>query len=96
MDSRQNEIDILLPRIVRCCRVGDYSDAARELDRCIRAFQLLQQQGRFKDLSQPLHKKIHYSLETILMMLAQKDWVAIADIMEFELRPLWQEAAGTM
>jgi hypothetical protein len=37
-----------------------------------------------------LLSKITYSLETLYMMQKERDWVAFADVLEFEFIPLWK------
>jgi hypothetical protein len=35
-------------------------------------------------------KKISFSLETITMMQQAQNWVALADVLEYEFIPLWK------
>jgi hypothetical protein len=85
------EIDTLLVSLARAGRLGDYGDANRDLNRCLVLFQHLQ--GPLRNIPKPLLEKFNYSLETIFLMLKNKDWVAIADIVEYELLGLWREIA---
>lgn len=89
MESRAHQIDELLGSLARAGRLGDYGDANRDLNRCLALFQNVQ--DHMRTVPKPLLEKFTYSLETIFMMLKNKDWVAIADIVEYELLGLWQE-----
>jgi hypothetical protein len=85
------EIDTVLSALAKKARLGDYADASRDLNTCL----LLIQKARagMATVPKPLLEKFNYSLETILLMLKNKDWVAIADIVEYELLALWREMA---
>ena len=94
MKSEKKEIDSLLLTLARFGRLGDYGDANRNLNRCLVLFQHLQ--GTLRDIPKPLLEKFNYSLETIFLMLKNKDWVAIADIVDFELLSLWREISSSI
>jgi hypothetical protein len=94
MKHTVHEIDALLVSIGRSGRLGDFGDAARDLNRCLVLFQSIQ--GTMSQVPKPLLEKFNYSLETVFLMLKNKDWVAIADIVEYELRVLWLEMAGSI
>jgi hypothetical protein len=82
----------LLQEIADLARTGDYADAALKLNQCI---VLLQTHLQYSAASPGIRKygsKINYSLETMFLMLKNNDWVALADIIEFEFIPLWKEA----
>lgn len=81
MKKEFNRIYYLLKDIVVHIRTGNYSEAASKLNH---SFQLLQLLLISKIISPDLIKKLTYSLETILIMQEQKDWVAIADVIEYE------------
>jgi hypothetical protein len=87
-----DEVEALLSALGREGRLGDFGDANRDLNRCLALFQHLQ--GPLGSVPKPLLDKFNYALETIFMMLKNKDWVAVADIVEYELLGLWQEMAG--
>jgi hypothetical protein len=80
-----------LPEIVRACRLGDYGDAASALNKCIPYLEGLQTEPALKAKKKPLLDKINYSLETVVLMMGRKDWVAVADIIEFEVLPILEE-----
>ncbi len=69
----------------RRARVGEYPDAARLLNTCFQDLQSMLHASR-PDLAHL--QKIMYSLETMMIMQNQKDWVAVADIIEYELAGL--------
>jgi hypothetical protein len=76
----------------RKARLGDYGGAALSINSCIlRLQEFMQRQGQsasFKEYG----SRLTYSLETLLLMLERKDWVAAADIIDYEFIPLWKEA----
>jgi hypothetical protein len=41
-------------------------------------------------------KKISFSLETITLMQQTKDWVALADVLEYEFLPLWKSITESL
>jgi hypothetical protein len=90
VDTQVKQIDELLPSIVRHCRLGDYGDAAGGLNRCITAVQSMQKSAEYAAVPKAGTDKFNYSLETVLLMLQNRDWVAVADVIEYELIPLWQ------
>ncbi len=90
METSGQTLSTNLSFIVRACRLGDYGEAASTLNKCIPCFESLQQEALREDGGKPLLDKINKSLGTILLMMERKDWVALADIVEFELLPLYQ------
>jgi hypothetical protein len=94
MEHGVKEIDVLCAAIVRAARLGDYGDAARDLNQCLVLIQKLQ--TGMRRIPKPLLDKFNYSLETAFLMLKNKDWVAIADIVEYELLGLWREISGSI
>jgi hypothetical protein len=94
MEPRTHEIDELLVSLCRKARLGDFGDAAADLNR----FLLLVQKSQpvMQSVPKPLLEKFNYSMETIFLMLKNKDWVAIADIVEYELIALWRDLAGSI
>jgi hypothetical protein len=85
MDTKLEFLFTQIPQIIRMCRLGNYGEAASGINRCIPLFQEL-----LADKDIGLHlphlvRKINYSLETVLLMLKNNDWVAVADVLEYEL-----------
>jgi hypothetical protein len=80
-----------LPEIVRASRLGDYGDASSALNKCIPYLEDLQMEPALRAKKKPLLDKINYSLETVVLMMGRKDWVAVADIIEFEVLPMLGE-----
>ncbi len=83
------EIYATLHEIVRLARTGGYTDAASKLNTGLQQLQPVLTSGKIA--SEHL-KKLTYSLETLLLMQKQNDWVAVADIIEFEFSVLLKEA----
>lgn len=82
----------LLKKISDFSRTGDYADAALHLNRCVVRMQSHLGDSAANKQPRVYSTKINYSLETMLLMLEHNDWVAIADIIDFEFVPLWKEA----
>ncbi len=78
----------LISAIVAASRTGDYAGVARLLNRFLQKLQLELSKGHIaaEGLS-----KITFSLETLLAMQKMEDWVAFADVLEYEFLQLWQE-----
>lgn len=75
----------MLTNIVALARTGHYGDASSLINRVLQKIQpaLLS--------SSPVDehtRKIVYSCETIMLMQEQRDWVGVADVIEFELARL--------
>jgi hypothetical protein len=70
-----------LSQTARFARAGNYNDAATRLNQGL----LVLQERRAA-----LPREIAYSLQTLMMMLEQRDWVAVADIIDYEFIPLWE------
>ena len=80
-----------IPRIVTAARTGDYPETARRINIFLQQLQ--------KELSKgyiPAEgiAKITYSLETLLAMQQMSDWIAFADVLEYEFVPLWRSCAA--
>ncbi len=84
--SLTDEMVSLIPAIVFAARTGDYAEAARNLNLFL---QKLQQEISKGYISAENLSKITYSLETLLAMQQMENWVAFADILEYEFLPLW-------
>lgn len=74
--------------IARACRMGDYGNAASGLNKCIPLFTQMQQTLRTPCGKNNAVDKFNYSLETAMMMMERKDWVALADVLEYEMAQL--------
>lgn len=85
-----NQIDICqeLQEIVRCARLGEYERASLQLTPCMQRVQ--QALKPTKQYRPETLKKLSRLLETLFMMQKQQDWVAFADILEYEFIPLWK------
>lgn len=82
-----NEMQSTLSEVAHYARVGDYSDAASQLNIGLQKVQAFLHSGNLPD---EYIRKMFYSLETMFMMQKQDDWVALADVIEFEFIPLLQ------
>ena len=92
-NTAPKEIVPQIPAIVAAARTGDYAGAARLLNLLLQQLQKELSKGRF---AAGTLSKITYSLETLLAMQKMENWVAFADILEYEFLPLWQSiGAGT-
>ena len=89
MKNELNEIFALLKNIVACARLGDYSDAASRLNNCLQEIKPILLSGT---IPPDYVKKLAYSLETMFLMQKQNDWVAVADVIEFEFVELLKKA----
>ena len=78
----------LIPVIIKAARTGDYAQTASHLNRLL---QKLQQELAKGYIAADGLSKITYSLETLLSMQQMKNWIAFADILEYEFLPLWNE-----
>jgi hypothetical protein len=72
-------------------RTGNYGDAALELDTAV---QKLQPALTSSNVPQSLMSKLMYSLETMYAVQKQGDWVATADVIEFEFVALLRQIPG--
>jgi len=78
-------INLKIEEIVTSCRTGNYADAASQLNICLKKLEKILLSGA---VSSELLSKIAYSLETLLIFQQQEDWIAVSDILEFELQGL--------
>lgn len=74
--------------IVDSLRSGDYSNASSRLNETL---QLLQTQLKERKVAPQLLQKLLISLETLFLMQKMEDWVAVADILEFEFISIWKD-----
>jgi hypothetical protein len=94
MENNVHEIEQYLLVLGPNCRRGDYGEAARILNQFLALLQNPSVQKVLSQISPGLIKKFNYSLETIFIMFKNQDWVAVADIIEYELIGLWKEIIG--
>jgi len=89
-DKKGETNDLLkcIPDIVTAARTGDYAGTARLLNQFL---QYLQGELAKGFISAEGLSKITYSLETLMAMQQMGDWVAFADILEYEFGPLWKK-----
>ena len=85
METSPQYLSVNLYAIARACRMGDYGNAANGLNKCIPLFLEMQLSMRAPGSKKNSIDKLNYSLETALLMLERKDWVALADVLEFEM-----------
>jgi hypothetical protein len=52
---------------------------------------LIQSELKNRKVVPQLLQKLLFSLETLFIMQKMEDWVAVADILEFEFRSIWKE-----
>jgi hypothetical protein len=86
----KTDIFAVIKKIIISARTGDYGTASSEISQFLLLLQAEVSKGR---ISVVTLSKITYSLETIVEMQKSGDWVAVADILEFEFTPLWKEIA---
>ncbi len=92
MPSDEQEIIDMLYDVSQGARSGDYNRAALSLNTGIIRLQRFLQRQQSSPGFQRHGGKITYSLETLSLLLEQKDWVAIADVIDYEFVPLFKEA----
>jgi hypothetical protein len=83
----KTDIFAVIKKIITSARTGDYGGASSEINQFLLLLQAELSKGR---VSAAALSKITYSLETIVEMQKSGDWVAVADILEFEFIPLWK------
>ena len=92
MDANGQQVIDLFTEAARLARCGDYGQAATSINASIVKIQeFIQQQGQ-SDQYKKFGSRMTYSLETLFMMLERKDWVAAADVIDYEFIPLWKMA----
>ncbi len=65
-----------------------YGEAASQLNYFLKDTQALLSR---KNIDPECMRRCAYSLETLFLMLQQRDWVAIADVLEYEYKPLLEK-----
>lgn len=68
-------------------RTGDLTSVSTLLNTGMIA---LQDELKKKHFAGEELKKISFSLETITLLQQTQDWVALADVLEYEFIPLWK------
>ena len=81
------ETKTLFERIIRAARTGDYGRAASDLNILLANLQVELSKGA---VSAEKLSKLSYSLETMMAMQSMENWVAFADILEYEFMNLWE------
>ncbi len=89
MKSDYADIYSELNEIVFGARTGSYSDAASKLNSSLQELQPILTSGK---ITPDYLKKLTFSLETLFLMQKQNDWVAVADVIEFEFIELLKKA----
>ena len=72
-------------------RTGEYAEAALALNQCIPRMEQCLSQAK---LSTAGMDKLLSSLETLYLLQSSADWVAFADVVDFEFIPLWKTEFG--
>lgn len=87
MFYNETSIEGVLSEAAFAARTGDYSTVSSLLNTSGIAIQ-----GELKkcQLGHDELKNISFSLETITFMLQTQNWVALADVLEYEFLPLWK------
>ncbi len=91
MYYEKTNIFSVIKEAVFSMRTGDYGAAASQINRLLLLLQAEISKGTIaaRDLS-----KLTYSLETLAAFQKSGDWVAVADILEFEFEALWKSAVN--
>ena len=77
----------LFEGIIKAARTGDYGKAASDLNIVVANLKAELSKGTIPAANLP---KISYSLETLMAMQKMENWVAFADILEYEFVTLWE------
>lgn|GEM_PF-1080942 len=92
MEDKKPSIVRLFSDIARLARTGDYPTAALSFNRGILLLQERMGAADVQGPSQLDRKQITESLRTLLLLLEHNDWVAIADVIDYEFIPLWKKS----
>jgi|WetSurMetagenome_2_1015567.scaffolds.fasta_scaffold105185_2 hypothetical protein len=91
MDEQGQQVINSFSEAARNARTGDYSQAALSINSGVLRFQeFIVKEGKSARVKE-YEGRLTYSLETLLLMLERKDWVAVADVIDYEFIPLWKE-----
>lgn len=74
--------------IVDALRSGDYSVASSRLNEILL---YMQTELKNRKIAPNSLQKLLISLETLFAMQKMEDWIAVADILEFELSDIWKK-----
>ncbi|NLG18064.1 MAG: hypothetical protein GX556_12095 [Fibrobacter sp.] len=87
MRYNTQELINILTAVAASARTGDYGKAASDLNRALIMAQSALSSGKIppEGLS-----RITFSLQTLFAMQQNGDWVAFADILEYEFTGLWK------
>jgi hypothetical protein len=88
MATNTSSIIGLLKDVSRHARTGDYGNAASFFNRCILQLQEALGAVDLQEDLRPASSRITASLQTLLSLLEHGDWVAIADVVDYEFIPL--------
>jgi hypothetical protein len=92
MDEQGQQVMGAFSEAARNARTGDYSQAALFINSGILRFQeCMSKHGESAQVKE-YGSRLAYSLETLLLMLERKDWVAVADVIDYEFIALWEKA----
>ncbi len=91
MENSLHEIETYLAVLGPHCRRGDYGDAAKTLNGFLSLLQNTDMRNMLARIPKGLLQKFNYSLETIFLMFKNQDWVAVADVVEYELNDIWKD-----
>jgi hypothetical protein len=92
MAEKKLSVINMLENVSCSARIGDYAETALSFNHCTIELNKIIQTLISDQQKQNHLKKITYSLQTLLLMLKNEDWVAIADIIDYELIPLLDNA----
>ena len=92
MDAQGQRIIDMFGEASRHARCGDYGRAALSINSGVLGFQEFIGHKGASDRVKEYSSRMAYSLETLLLMLERKDWVAAADVIDYEFIPLWKDA----
>ncbi len=74
--------------IIDALRSGDYSVASSRLNEILLCMQI---ELKNRKVAPQLLQKLLISLDTLFTMQKMEDWIAVADILEFEFIDIWKE-----
>jgi hypothetical protein len=78
----------MLERTARLMRVGDEGSAASQLNLVLTEIGTVLKRKTVDDV---LMNKLLYSMETMHLLQQSQDWVALADVIEYEFIMLWRK-----
>lgn len=82
------QISLSFQDIIDYLRCGDYSVASSRLNETLLRMEI---ELKNRKVAPQLLKKLLFSLETLFTMQKMEDWIAVADILEFEFTGIWKE-----